>query len=297
MKIVIVILVLAAAVIAAPVIEERARSLRYIFSFGDSYTDTSFRPTSTLPSSSCPLGNPSCLVGGSYTGGHNWLTALTSLSNKTTTVTYNLAHSGDVVDGTVVPGRNSIISNQLPSFVTNNLTSTAQYRTAANTLFSFFIGINDIGATMEAGNVQLDAEFFTRMYDSYFSIVERLYTEFGARRFLFLNTPDTSRTPKFLKWDAADQAELAAAVKANNEELAGRVADFSYSHRGVKMYVWDSYSFFNNVLDAPEEYGFADATSICKPECFWNDDYHPTTKAHLLFAADIAGMLRRKRFW
>lgn len=118
---------------------------------GDSYTDTSFRPSENLPSAQCPLGNPNCLVGGSYTGGYNWASALTTVHNRSLTVTYNHAHSGDVLDRTQagLEGRAGILDSQWPAFTGIEAGVT---RDPDATLWSVFIGVNDVDITFKTAN-------------------------------------------------------------------------------------------------------------------------------------------------
>lgn len=200
----------------------------HIISFGDSYTDTSFDPTTPpLPCVSCPLGSPSCLVGDCYTGGHNWLTALTTLSNRTLTVTHNFARSGDVVDSALVT-RKSIKSRQLPQM------KEVWERRSEDVLWSFFIGINDIGATFDSGKHPDDPAFLDKVYSSYFEIIEELYWDYSARTFLLLNVPDTTRTPYYLAvLNEEERRCVHTAVVGANERLGEKAREFIGSHEGV----------------------------------------------------------------
>lgn len=91
------------------------------------------------------MGNPGCNVGGSYTGGYNWISALTSLSNQTLVQTFNHAHSGDVLDSTLptLTGRSGIIQKQYPAFQSYQ-DRICWKNKVDDVLFSVFIGINDV---------------------------------------------------------------------------------------------------------------------------------------------------------
>lgn len=62
---------------------------------------------------------------------------------------------------------------------------------ASNTLFSVWIGINDIGNSFWLSN--WDA-FSDTLFDAYFALVQKLY-DAGGRQFLFVNVPYVNRSP------------------------------------------------------------------------------------------------------
>ncbi|KAG6893700.1 hypothetical protein C0995_016339, partial [Termitomyces sp. Mi166 len=73
----------------------------YWFSFGDSYTQTGFDPTLTLPTIGNPLGNPT-YPGYTATGGENWVDYVTTEFNNSLLFTYNYAYGGATIDATLV---------------------------------------------------------------------------------------------------------------------------------------------------------------------------------------------------
>lgn len=134
---------------------------------GDSYTQTQFSPSGILPSIGNALGNPPYPVsrfgatsaprinteimikGFTAVGGTNWIDVDTVVFNKSLIFTYNYAYGGATIDASLVtPYEPTVLSmtdqvNQFLTTVANKPASTPW--TSSNALFSFFIGINDIG--------------------------------------------------------------------------------------------------------------------------------------------------------
>jgi len=115
---------------------------------GDSYTQTGFDPTSTLPSPGNVLGNPP-YPGFTATGGENWVDYVTTQYNKSLILTYNYAYGGATIDASlVVPFEPTVLSltDQVNQFLSGAGTKPASTPwTSSDSLFSVFIGINDIG--------------------------------------------------------------------------------------------------------------------------------------------------------
>jgi lysophospholipase L1-like esterase len=268
-------------------------AIHNIVTFGDSYTDTGFNSSATpLPSAACPLGQPNCLQGRSYAGGHNWISALTTLYNQSVTATWNFARSGDSLD-TALVNRPSILSRQLPEF--HNVSQHIPIN--RNTLFAIFIGINDIGATWQNGQDPSSNAFLDAEAKSYMKVVMDLYDS-GARKFLLLAVPDTTRTPWLSGALGADKPKVAAAIAGWNERLQRGIAQAKALDDKVEVYFWDSVKEFNKVLDDPKAYGFKDNFSQCdQPECFWHDGYHPNTYGQRLFGKSVAGLLAEGGWW
>lgn len=113
---------------------------------GDSYSETGFKPSSTLPSIGNPLGNPP-YPGHTAVGGENWVDFLTTTYNNSLTFTYNFAWGGATIDAKLVtPGQGISLTNEVNTFL-NKFASkppSTPWQTP-NTLFSMWIGINDIG--------------------------------------------------------------------------------------------------------------------------------------------------------
>ncbi|KAH0588418.1 hypothetical protein H2248_004267 [Termitomyces sp. 'cryptogamus'] len=126
----------------------------YWFSFGDSYTQTGFDPALTLPAIGNPLGNPT-YPGYTATGGENWVDYVTTKFNNSLLFTYNYAYGGATIDATLVaPYTPTVLSltDQVNQFLSGAGTQpVATPWTSTNSLFSIWIGINDIGNSYYLG--------------------------------------------------------------------------------------------------------------------------------------------------
>ncbi|KAG6895923.1 hypothetical protein C0992_011556, partial [Termitomyces sp. T32_za158] len=121
---------------------------------GDSYTQTGFDPTLTLPAVGNPLGNP-IYPGYTSSGGQNWVDYVTTEFNNSLVFTYNYAYGGATIDATLVaPFAPTVLSltDQVNQFLSGAGTKPAATPwTSANSLFSIWIGINDIGNSYYLG--------------------------------------------------------------------------------------------------------------------------------------------------
>ena len=82
-------------------------------------------------------------------GGTNWIDLNTVQFNKSLILTYNYAYGGATIDATLVPPYTSTVlslTDQVNQFLNGAASkpSGAQW-TSSDALFSFWIGINDIG--------------------------------------------------------------------------------------------------------------------------------------------------------
>lgn len=117
-------------------------------SSGDSYTQTGFLTTDTVPAPGNPFGNPP-YPGFTATGGANWLDFDTTTYNNSLVLTYNYAYGGATIDASLVaPFEPTVLSvtdqvNQFLDTVASKPASTPW--TSENSLFSIWIGINDLG--------------------------------------------------------------------------------------------------------------------------------------------------------
>ncbi|PPQ96397.1 hypothetical protein CVT26_004999 [Gymnopilus dilepis] len=233
----------------------------YWFGFGDSYSQTQFNISGPLPNLSNPIGNPP-FPGYSATGGANWVGYLTATYNNSLLFTYNYAYGGATINASLVaPYEPTVLSlgdqvNQFLTTVANKPPSTPW--TSANSLFSVWIGVNDIGNSYyQSGNRSAFAE---TLLDNYFSLVQKLYNA-GGRNFLFANVPPIDRSPLMLAQSTDAQALEKSVIADFNTRLLSRVQSFQSANSGVKTFFWDSNAQFTTMLNNPTAYGFADATS------------------------------------
>jgi len=262
----------------------------YWFSFGDSYSQTGFNVTGTLPSAGNPLGNPP-YPGYTATGGPNYVDFVTVQYNKSLILNYNFAYGGATIDASLVtPYEPTVLSltDQVNEYLNSIASKPAStHWTSSDTLFSIWIGINDIGNSYYAGG---GSAFNTELMDAYFALVQKLYTS-GARNFLFINVPPIDRSPLMLSQPASAQALEKNVIADFNEQLSSAISQFQSTNSGVRTWLWDSNTAFSTVLANPTAYGFVDAVSFGNTGDFWGNNYHPSSVAHQIWGREIGDLL------
>ncbi|KZP07071.1 carbohydrate esterase family 16 protein [Athelia psychrophila] len=180
---------------ASAVTIKGAAKPNYWFSFGDSYTTTGFIVNETLPAVGNPLGNPA-YPGYTGGGGSNWVDVDTTVYNKSLILTYNYAYGGATINASLVtPYLPTVLSliDQVNEFLDTAAKKPASTPwTSEDSLFSIWIGINDIGNSY--GNSGSRSAFSDLLLNQEFALVEKLYAA-GARNFLWVNVPPIDRSP------------------------------------------------------------------------------------------------------
>ncbi|KAF4569516.1 hypothetical protein EYR36_009309 [Pleurotus pulmonarius] len=241
--------------------------VNYWFSFGDSYTQTGFDPSGAIPSLANPIGNPP-FPGWTATGGANWVGFGTTTFNKSKILTYNYAYGGATIDANLVaPYMPTVISltGQVDQFLTTVANKPASTPwTSANSLFSVFIGINDIGNSYYLSGDRAALLVVSRLGLELRGVETQgdLCSDSGARNFLFVNVPPIDRSPLMLAQGASAQSAEKTVLQGFNTKLAAKIAAFKVNHTGVQTYTWDSSATFTRILDSPTTYGFKDATTF-----------------------------------
>jgi len=271
--------------------------VNYWFSFGDSYSQTGFNiSTGPLPSVGNPLGNPP-YPGFTAVGGVNYIDLVTVQYNKSLILNYNFAYGGATIDASLVtPFEPTVLSltdqvNEYLNSIANKPASTPW--TSANTLFSIWIGINDIGNSYGNGG---GSAFNTVLINAYFALVQKLYTS-GARNFFFINVPPIDRSPLMLAEPTSAQALEKTTIADFNSQLTSAIAKFKSANSGVSTWLWDSNTEFSTILNSPQTYGFVDATSFGNTGDFWGNNYHPDAAAHQIFSQQIGTSVLGSTIW
>ncbi|KXX79372.1 putative endoglucanase type F [Madurella mycetomatis] len=266
-----------------------APEVKYLITFGDSYSQTGFDPSSTKPSAGNPLGNPP-LPGWTASGGLNWVGFLASQFNTSTLLAYNFAYGGATTNATLVqPWQPTVLSfiDQVEQF-SDSIASQPEYApwTAQNSLFGVWMGVNDVGNSWWLAEYD---ELLERIMDSYFRQLQVMY-DAGARRFVLLSVPPIHRTPAMLGESVEAQQGEAAAITKYNDAMATRLEAFMSQNDGVTAKVVDTAVPFNTALDNPTEYGSPDATCYNEDgtSCLWFNDYHPGVEINRLVAQAVA---------
>jgi phospholipase/lecithinase/hemolysin len=237
-------------------------------SSGDSYTQTGFDPKSTQPSATNPFGNPPW-PGWTSSNGPNWVGFLTATYNTTKIQTYNLAYGGATVDSalvapytpTVLSLKNQVQDQFVPIYGSHP--SSAPWKDN-NSLFAFWIGINDVGNSWWLSNA-------TALYDQIFTVydglLESVYAT-GARNFLFLSVPPVNLAPLTLaNGDYAIENE-GKMIETWNAKLKNLTTTFSKRHNNTpRIFIHDTHTLFTNVINNPKSYeqtaGLKNTTGYC----------------------------------
>ncbi|KAI9375921.1 hypothetical protein BJX61DRAFT_531263 [Aspergillus egyptiacus] len=276
---------LAASALAAPTTSPS--STKYLISFGNSYTATSFDITGEKPSPANPLGNPP-FPGWSSSGGANWIANLVSKYNDSLLLSYNLAYGGATVNATLVPPYTPEVLSLIDqvALFDQHLSPPPSYApwTADNTLFAVWQGINDVGnGWYQPEPEALAREIMTQLFEQ----LELVYSG-GARNFAFLTVPPTDRSPMITQGENAEYTitHLGAAIENWNTMLNDHVAAFASAHPDVLVKVTDTQPVFHEILDSDEE------AANCWHEdgvtCLWFDDYHPGLVIQEAVAREVA---------
>ncbi|KAF3933533.1 hypothetical protein ABW20_dc0109757 [Dactylellina cionopaga] len=250
--------------------------IKYWFSFGDSYTQTGFDPNGIQPASGNPMGNPP-YPGWTSSGGINWIDVATAKYNKSQIFTYNLAFGGATIDANLVtPYASNVLSltdqtNQFLTYYANKPASAPW--TSSNTLFSVFIGINDISNSWWKSDW---LTFVDTLITAEFALVEKMYNA-GGRKFLISNIPAIERTPMMLADTQAARDGLKAALALWSSKLQTYITNFKSSHSGTTFWFYDSYTDYNTVLNSPASFGMNPDVTLygSDPTWAWSNNFHP----------------------
>ncbi|KAI8989828.1 hypothetical protein BD414DRAFT_414117 [Trametes punicea] len=278
---------------------------KFLFAFGDSYTTDGFNISA---------GVNSPVPGFTSSNGPNWVQYLGGLYNVTDTKLFDLASGGATIDAALVaPYEPTVLSivDQVQQFheILAAKPAGAQWE-GSNSLFAFWIGINDVGNSYAWTNVTSQSAFHQVLMRRLFSQVEILYRD-GARSFLFLTVPPTNRAPLLIEQGPQAVAKITAAIADYNAQLAANVRAFQAAHRDLdQVTVFDSQPIFNTLLDDAETFGFINSTGFCEayqngtpemttqiPPCapvssyFWLNSLHPLFTVHNILAHAISTTL------
>lgn len=275
--------------------------------FGDSLSDTgnqftvehqiSVRPFELIPDA------PYILGGINYSNGRLWIQRLAKSLGKRSDSWPAFATDGKTCNYSFGRARARAREQgefDLPALVSRHLDEQDPGE-GADTLFVFFIGANDVRDALTALSTG-GSEVI--LGDAIFAIVNnilRLNAVAGAERFLILNAPDISLTPavKLLGPDAQYWANYLTVQF--NSGLQGQLSQLVMP--GLRIDVFDSYGFFNKMVDVPPR-GVTDVENACivpgvyrgaicrNPDAhaFW-DGIHPTRVVHRALARAVKNSL------
>lgn len=126
----------------------------------------------------------------------------------------------------------------------------------------------------------------------------------GYYRFVLVNMPDLSKTPRFQALSQKEQDKAQRVSEYFNQYLVEQIQEIKVKYPGITVDVFDVYTELKNIYDHPEQFGFDPAklkkpyvksddfkmekngTSPAKGYLFW-DELHPTADAQALLAEAI----------
>lgn len=183
--------------------------------------------------------------------------------------------------------------------------------TSDDTLFTIFIGINDIGNSYASQNATLLATIFNELS----SLVDQLYTS-GARNFLFLNVPPVDQSPLTQSAGLSARSLEAAAIADWNNRLVSLSTSLLKNHKDATSFVFNTHKVFSRVIEHPCAYpqtcAYKNTTEFCTeyqngtpsptsfdPACgvpvdeyLWLNSLHPTFRMHEAIAAQIIKLIK-----
>ncbi|PVF95862.1 hypothetical protein CPB86DRAFT_875328 [Serendipita vermifera] len=277
---------------SAPTTSGTANS-KFWFSFGDSYTQTGFTVTGTQPSTSNAFGNPTYpgyTACGSYP---NWIDYAAVTLNSTFVKVFNHAYGGAMIDASLVtPYTSTVLSlvDQTNNFLNYNAPGKSYYPgwSSSNSLFSVWIGINDIGNSFWGQPLTFDDTLLNR----YFVLMQNLYAV-GARHFLFLTVPPVYRSPLMLAQSTDARNKEKTMIDDFNTKLAAKATAFAAANSGVTTRIYDTGPIINAMLNSPSIYGLRDATSYGTGSQYaWCNDYHISPTVHNQIAKGVAALIK-----
>jgi len=277
-----------------------ASTFSSLYVFGDSLSDIGSSPSAVLsiyklllgncdPNHPCPpyydgrysngpvtaeyLANAILPGGGNSTNFQDYAVA------GSTTGIGNVGDSGSATSlGLGLPG----MAEQFVAYFASSVGTTP----SPNALYMIWGGGNDLNN----GGVAITAA------DNIATYVNELLAS-GAKYILVPNLPDLGLTPSALALGAAGEAALNLASLAFNQELATKLTALSVEFPKADIIDFNTYNFFNNLLQNAAAYGFTNTTDACvsasfqvcsNPSAyiFW-DSEHPTTQVDALLGAAL----------
>jgi phospholipase/lecithinase/hemolysin len=246
--------------------------------FGDSYVDTGNFPSS-----------PPDYWNGRFSNGPLWIEDL----SQTLGFAYN-------------PANNFAVSGSESDELGLAIAKFPGTSDSSHVLFAIWSGNNDFANHLSLGAD--DAAWDTRINGVVSSLVTAsgLLYQKGARNLILFNLMDITRCPDIQSgYSASFRSYIAGKVQIFNSRLAAALPNLLNAHPGLQVYLVDTYSDFNYLLDSYASLGFTKATvgALNDPNLsdksfdgaganyvFW-DSQHPTAKAHALIAQWVANLL------
>lgn len=240
-------------------------------SLNHSLLDAGFNYTGgAQPSVSSPLG---IFPGATSAHGENWVDFLTVTYNQSVFFSYDLAVSGATIDNDIVAAastsitsvKQQIVNEFIPGYVSPITVPKPPQWKGNNTLFTIWVGINDIGATFAKGSAST-ATINQQLITEYTSLVEQLYAA-GARNFVFVTVPTIYLSPGTLARGATVVEQEKIDVVQWNNLLKSMAASEKALHTDTNIWIYDAQALFTeilgNVASFPQTAGITNTTDFC----------------------------------
>ncbi|KAL0564672.1 hypothetical protein V5O48_017373 [Marasmius crinis-equi] len=202
------------------------------------------------------------IFGDSYSSPPSWVDHLKSDHLKDSPKIHNFAFPGATTEDD--------LEDQLIEYL--SLPGKPRTSSPQTTLYVFFFGINDCGGNQEC--------FLSEIVKKIPEASDRLYTEAGARNFIFFDVPPTDRSPAGLPYPETTHAR----IKTWNEELRTRISQFTEDAPTAKVALFSVHDVLSAILDAPEDYDFTEGDVTDEGGAIWADELHLTSNVHKIIA-------------
>lgn len=207
--------------------------------------------------------------------------------------TYNLAYGGATVDSvliapytpTVLSLKDQINTEFVPGYTGSNPTApSAPKWTAKDSLFTIWIGINDVGTLFW----QSDTTLFDKVFVQYASLVDTLYAK-GARNIAFIDVPPMDRSPGYMEAGTWNVEQGKIAVAAWKSRMASLAANLKKSKPDVNVFIYSSAADFGKALDNPPAFKQTAGLKVLDKYC---KDYQKYV--HLWSVSLLSALTRRQ---
>jgi len=183
---------------------------------------------------------------------------------------------------------------QIPNYI--NRTSNGTKIDLATTVFTIWIGTNDVGVNGLFGDEQTaGVSIVDTTHCASVSWVQAMY-DLGARNFLLQNMIPLDLVPMYF-----NQTFMYELVEAGNEIAKLNFQVQASQFQGVKLGVFDSYSLFTDMYNNPSQYlnGTAPLNVLssitadnvpagpARDSYLWFDPLHPSEQADRIVAREI----------
>ena len=152
----------------------------------------------------------------------------------------------------------SLIIPGLSSQVASYMKAAKNDQHIADHLFIIWSGGNDY----LKGRSNMDYAT-TNTVNAIFHEVDTLIA-FGAKQILLMNLPDLGKTPYAMNHDDKSHAShLSLLSQLHNQKLRQQVIDGDVERSLAKIYFFDVYSYVNNAIEHPEDFGIRNVKEAC----------------------------------